>query len=544
MTFGPIPGFRDDDDEAPPPRPGAFPGINGTAYAGRTAGPAAGSATEPWPVPLDLFAEHLAAGAAVDETCLPATILCFARAEAARLGVDPVGIAGLCVAVCSGAISDDWSVRLKRHDHWSQQPRLWVGLVDRPGSKKTEQIRAAKRPLDRMEAEARREFQLAAAAHKIAHEAWAKLPKKERDAQPEPEKPAEKRLTTQDSTIEAFSELLKSMPKIVALLDELAGFLASFDRYSSGGGKGSPGRSHAIELYEGGPRRIDRVMRGSVYVENWSAVVLGAIQPEKLRPMVADLSTDGLLQRFMFVMPSAVSAADPDDDDRPADKAALDAYEALVRRLAALRPPERDGGGFLQAWAEEAVRPHRRALFRLVERVEADPTLPAALRETVAKWRGLLARLALVFHCVGLAEGRGTDDPATLRAATVSMAADFIRRVVAPSTFRFYRDLGLDGDPHARWVAGHILAHRLERISARDIGRAYRELRGDLPGIIRAMELLEHAGWVRGDHHPKAPKWEVNPAVQRAFAERAAAERAHRERTQELIRTSISELCG
>jgi hypothetical protein len=327
MTFGPIPGFRDDDDEAPPPRPGAFPGINGTAYAGRTAGPAAGSATEPWPVPLDLFAEHLAAGAAVDETCLPATILCFARAEAARLGVDPVGIAGLCVAVCSGAISDDWSVRLKRHDHWSQQPRLWVGLVDRPGSKKTEQIRAAKRPLDRMEAEARREFQLAAAAHKIAHEAWAKLPKKERDAQPEPEKPAEKRLTTQDSTIEAFSELLKSMPKIVALLDELAGFLASFDRYSSGGGKGSPGRSHAIELYEGGPRRIDRVMRGSVYVENWSAVVLGAIQPEKLRPMVADLSTDGLLQRFMFVMPSAVSAADPDDDDRPADKAALDAYE-------------------------------------------------------------------------------------------------------------------------------------------------------------------------------------------------------------------------
>lgn len=102
----------------------------------------------------------------------------------------------------------------------------------------------------------------------------------------------------------------------------------------------------------------------------------------------------------------------------------------------------------------------------------------------------------------------------------------------------------MDGDPHARWVAGHVLAHRVERISARDIGRAYRELRGDLPGIVRAMELLEHAGWARGDQHPRAPKWEVNPAVHRAFAERAAAEQAHRERTRELIKVSIIDVCG
>ena len=126
------------------------------------------------------------------------------------------------------------------------------------------------------------------------------------------------------------------------------------------------------------------------------------------------------------------------------------------------------------------------------------------------------------------------------------MAASFIRRVVAPSTFRFYRELGLDGDPHARWVAGHILAHRVERISARDIGRACRELRGDQAGIVRAMELLEHAGWVRNEQPgklTKAPKWEVNPAIHPLFAERAAAERARRERVQELIRTSIDDLC-
>ena len=62
-------------------------------------------------------------------------------------------------------------------------------------------------------------------------------------------------------------------------------------------------------------------------------------------------------------------------------------------------------------------------------------------------------------------ESDGTDK-ATLAPETVERAANFIRRVVAPSTFRFYRELGLEGDPHARWIAGHILARKLEKITA------------------------------------------------------------------------------
>jgi hypothetical protein len=162
----------------------------------------------------------------------------------------------------------------------------------------------------------------------------------------------------------------------------------------------------------------------------------------------------------------------------------------------------------------------------------------------VSKWRGLLARLALVFHCIRLAE-RGkpeVHEKVTLATTTVEMAANFIRRVVAPSIFALYRELGLEGDPHVRWIAGHILAHKFEQISARDVGRGYRELRGDLPGIVRAMELLEHAGWVVGDGHPKRPSWVVNPRVHQAFAERAGTEREHRRRIQGLLRTSIDEL--
>jgi hypothetical protein len=540
----PLDGFDGfEEDHEPPP---GHPGLNGRGkHESGPNGYASGSADEPWQEPLDLFAEHLAITAEIDGTCLPATILNFARAEAIRLSVDPVGIAAAAVAVCSGVISDDWEVRLKQHDPWSQQPRLWVGIVERPGSKKTEQLRSARRPLDRIEGERRRAYQAAFAEYREAHTAWKKLPKKERDAQNEPQPPVEPRITTQDTTIEAYSELLQNASKIVAMLDELAGFLGSLDRYTNG--RCGAGRSHAIELYEGGPRRIDRVMRGSIYLANWSAVVVGAIQPEKLRGMIKDLSTDGLLQRFMIIVPSQVQPSDPDDDDKPGDKPSLDAYEALIRGLSTLRPPPRAGNvqlqdGHLQVWAGAAAQPHRRRLFRLVERLEADPNLPTVVRETAPKWRGQLARLALVFHCIGLTEGTITD-AATLTPSSVEMAANFIRRIVAPSTFRFYRELGLDGDPHARWVACHILAHRLQQVSARDIGRVYHELRGDIPGIVRTMGLLEHAGWARGGQHPKTPKWEINPAVHARFVGRAAAERARRDRIQELIGTSIDELC-
>src|SRR4051794_4474090 len=279
----------------------------------------------------------------------------------------------------------------------------------------------------------------------------------------------------------------------------------------------------------------------------------------RLRPMVKDLSSDGLLQRFMPIFPAQITPDDPDDDDRAPDKKAIDAYEKLIVGLRALRPPARDGGGFLEVWAGANSKPVRRQLFTLIERIERDPALPAPLKETVAKWRGLLARLALVFHCVRVAEAKTSQTSPTphdkwdeihftseveLLPSILEMAANFIRRVVAPSTFRFYRELGLDGDPNARWIAGFILARGLTKLSARDIGRAYRELRGDLPGIVRAMELLEHAGWVAGDGHPKRPTWDVNPLVHQHFLAKAEAERQRREREMELLRQSVTELAG
>jgi len=97
---------------------------------------------------------------------------------------------------------------------------------------------------------------------------------------------------------------------------------------------------------------------------------------------------------------------------------------------------------------------------------------------------------------------------------------------------------------HARWVAGHILAHNLYRIAARDL-RGYRplsapEARDELNSVMASLVTI---GWL----DPEPPRnslnpvsaWRVNPAVHQRFARCAAQERAERQQLVEEIRQKL-----
>jgi hypothetical protein len=93
---------------------------------------------------------------------------------------------------------------------------------------------------------------------------------------------------------------------------------------------------------------------------------------------------------------------------------------------------------------------------------------------------------------------------------------------------------------HARWLAGHLLAHSLERITARDIGRVYRDLRGKRPEAELAMSVLEDAGWVQREAgRADSASWAINPRLHTKFSAAAAAERDRREAVRELIRRKV-----
>ena len=494
-----------------------------------------------WDKPLDIIGSpELVGWPTLTADCLPDSLFRYVMAEAARLNVDLCPLAAHVIAACSISISDAFTIKPKQFDHYTQQARIWVCVVKNVGARGTEMINSAFWPLKERNAEMHKIW----LAEKAAWDARQAIKKDKSDPEPR-----HQRVMTSDATVESMSEILKTgsgTSKLGAVYDELVTFLCGFTRYSEDGGGAV--RGVMLEAYDGGPHWIDRIKRGSVYLPNWSLAVAGNIQPRRLAAMAATLVDDGLFQRFLTIhtRPPLLGL----DDDRPAGDAAKKEYRDLHATLAQLAPVTADKP--LPCYFDEDGRAERQRFNRLIERLQVDPTLPTIIRETAPKWSGMLARLALVFHVVGLAEQRNggsapsPEDICRVAGTTVTMAATFLRRIALPNLFR----LGFETMPeegaaagHARWIAQHILAHGLADIRARDIGRACKDLRGRPVEIAAAMEVLVDTGWVQAvETRRDSLHWAVNPAVHVDFADAAAAEKARRSAVVELIKAKVQDL--
>jgi hypothetical protein len=129
----------------------------------------------------------------------------------------------------------------------------------------------------------------------------------------------------------------------------------------------------------------------------------------------------------------------------------------------------------------------------------------------------------------------------------VTRAATFLRRVALPNLFRLGFDaLPDEGSPaiDARWLAGHMLVSPAEKITAREIGRAYRRLRGKHAEIGDAMGVLCDAGWAKPIDAPRhdSAQWAINPAIHTVFAKAATAEKERRAQVVTAIRARAEAL--
>ena len=133
--------------------------------------------------------------------------------------------------------------------------------------------------------------------------------------------------------------------------------------------------------------------------------MLGGIQPEPIQQVAQQATNDGLLQRFMFDVPSTSGGG----QDRAPDDAALTRYRDLIPALAALHPGQRSGD---VTDRHVAVVLHgdahviREDIDTLAATLAALPDTSPQLRSTFAKWHGLFARLCLTFHLIEIADAR------------------------------------------------------------------------------------------------------------------------------------------
>jgi hypothetical protein len=110
-----------------------------------------------------------------------------------------------------------------------------------------------------------------------------------------------------------------------------------------------------------------------------------------------------------------------------------------------------------------------------------------------------------------------------------------------PHALAFYAGILNLADEHERLsaVAGYILAHKLQRITNRDVQRGDRTMRKLTKRDTEAVfEQLEALGWINRTAQPRPtdpPHWVVNEHCHHLFENRAKDEAERRQRERRML---------
>ncbi|MDA1082734.1 MAG: DUF3987 domain-containing protein [Gemmatimonadetes bacterium] len=500
-----------------------------------------------WPQPKPIIAELTPVPTFDADTLLPPVLRDWIMDEADRMPCAPDFIAAAALVTLGSVVGARCAIKPKAQDSWLIVPNLWGGIVGDPSAKKTPTLSVALKPLDRLIAKAREDYQATLADYetaKVVFDAQRDAIKgriKEAATKPSkgdpteiakelrvhgaqaPETPTLRRYKSNDCTVEKLGELLRENPAgLLVLRDELVGLIATWEREGREGE-----RAFFLESWNGNQSfDTDRIGRGHISIPNLCVSIFGGIQPDKLTVYLEQaahaLANDGMLQRFqVLVYPDPLPWQ---WRDRAPNKAARDAALAVFDTLADVDPvalgaaPMDDLGKFpyfcfdgdAQAvfveWSEDL---HRQRMVN-----EDEPII----RQHLAKFDKLFSALALIFHLVACASNRShgpVNKEAALRAAAWCEFLEAHAR-------RCYGLLKDDGLRAAQALAAKLVRGALDDgFTVRDIRRnQWRHLTRD-EAIHAALDWLEDEDWLRaestGGTGPgsgrRTMRYHMNPAV-------------------------------
>lgn len=457
------------------------------------------------PKPLDIFRAIVANP--LDPADFPKILANFATSIAAASGHDPGAYLMAGLSAASAAISDETNVLIDPRTSWFEAPRLWVLLLGSPGSAKTPAIRAAMSPLFDLHRKLREQHAIDIAGIKE-----------------DEDKPHPPSIYTNDPTVEALSEVLIANPRgVIAVFEELDSWIGSHDAYR--GGQGSKDRGEWLRLFDGGPHQVDRIKRGSIFVKNWGCSILGATTPAGLKRHSKNLPSDGLVQRFLPVIVRPMVAA-----DHRVDGAVVAACKAEFSGVLGDLFHARTGVVKLTSGAFDAFSRRR---DELRDEIEAVCSISEPMAGHIAKHAGMIARVALTFHC--LENGEHAVE-VILSEETMQRAIRLMHKLTRHSLSMF--DMLASGDDSslmvARATARAILANRYTTATRRELMRGCRQFR-DAADSVRdsAMQFLADSAWVSPvedgrRYGGRSTEFEVNPMVHVMFSNEGEALRKRR----------------
>jgi len=307
--------------------------------------------------------------------------------------------------------------------------------------------------------------------HEVAVTTWKRAGGK--GAPPEePKQPVCDRLWADDLTVEALVVLLADNPRgLLVTRDELAQWFGAFDRYAQRRGGDAPAW---LRMHYARSLIIDRKTgdRRTIYVPRAAVCLTGGIQPGVLRRALGEEhEDDGLAARLLFALPPRPIRQWSEAEVCP------DLVEVVGRvfeRLYDLAPQEvEEGGGWVPAIIN--LGPEAKEAFKAfynehgAEQRELVGTLAAAW----SKLEAYAARLALIVHCVRVADGGPGLDPFILDAASIEAGVRLVRWF-GNEARRVYGLLHEDATEREHRELIELIERRGGAISVRELMRASR----------------------------------------------------------------------
>ncbi|MBL8239549.1 MAG: DUF3987 domain-containing protein [Bryobacterales bacterium] len=493
-----------------------------------------------WPEPIPLAGE-LPPVMAFDPELLPYSFRDFAVDTADRMQC-PIDFVAVALVVClGGAVSRRARVQPKAEDSgWLVTPNLWGAIVAQPGQLKTPTLAAAAKPLREIEEEARRAHEKAMEAHvrevelaELCLSAWKEKAKKswkartggavdeasmpERPPDP-PKSPTMRRFIVNDATFEALHQTMSENPAgILVFRDELVGWWSQLDKPGREGERG-----FCLQAWNGDTgHTIDRIGRGTIYVEACCMSMLGGIQPGRLRNYLVDAlsdgpGNDGLIQRFQLLVWPDVTGKWQYVDRRP-DKTAEAEVTRIFKRLVQMDAENPK----LLRFSEAAQELFIEWLTGLELRLRGGAIHPA-LEAHLSKYRSLMPSLAVLFCLAEWAADGGELEVIPLQ--STQQAAAWCEYLESHAN-RLYSCITTPQMRAARELAKKLKAGEVGAagsFTARDVyGNGWSGL--DTPETVKAAaDVLADSGWIRCESARPGPgggrpstRYVVNPKVQK-----------------------------
>jgi hypothetical protein len=340
-------------------------------------------------------------------------------AQRLQCPADFVAVSVLCSL--ASLLGNQAVIQPKINDDWQVYPTLWGMLIAPPSAKKSPALKQALNPMLTLEKQLQHNHQHAMLQYSADKELWEMKKDKAKTeakkilsnsanesqakglltdiAESEPQKPTPQRLVVNDATIAKLGEILQENPKgVLYLRDELSSLLSQLAKEDN-----TTDRAFLMECFNGnGYFTFDRIMRGTVSIENCTVSLLGGIQPSAIVNMIRETvkgnRDDGLFQRFQLaVYPEPVK--NRGYVDQAVDREAFNQYQSIVSMFFNFNFYDQDRQPRVFTFDQQAQQIFIQWYNSLCENIHDDHYNPAYISH-LQKMDKTIPTIALIFELI------------------------------------------------------------------------------------------------------------------------------------------------